>query len=76
MFDDTFGLTEAIAQDFRDGVRDGFGASVVVDVLEPMLKEIDNLRLFNEAFQRQTESIDRCLADARALQGETAGPWR
>ena len=68
MFDDVFGITMLCAGNFRDGVRDTFGASIVADVLDPILKEIDSLRIFNAAFQQQSLSIDRTLADARTFQ--------
>ncbi|MFC5839976.1 hypothetical protein [Aeromonas bestiarum] len=68
MFDEVFGMAALCAGNFRDGVRDTFGASMVADVLDPILKEIDSLRVFNAAFQQQSLSIDRTLADARTLQ--------
>lgn len=68
MFDEIFGMAALCAGNFREGVRDTFGASVVADVLDPILKEIDSLRIFNAAFQQQSLNIDRTLADARALQ--------
>ena len=68
MFDEAFGMAAMCAGKFREGVRDTFGASIVADVLDPILKEIDSLRIFNAAFQQQSLSIDRTLADARTLQ--------
>jgi hypothetical protein len=68
MFGDVFGMATLCAGNFRDGVRDTFGASIVVDVLDPILKEIDSLCIFSEAFQQQSLSIDQTLADARMLQ--------
>ena len=68
MFDEVFGLVALCTGNFREGVRDTFGASIVADVLDPILKEIDSLRIFNAAFQQQSLSIDRTLADARTLQ--------
>ena len=68
MFDEVFGMATLCAGNFRDGVHDTFGASIVADVLDPILKEIDSLRIFNAAFQQQSLSIDRTLADARTLQ--------
>jgi hypothetical protein len=44
MFDDALGMATLCAEHFRDGVRDSFGASMIADVLDPILKEIDSLR--------------------------------
>lgn len=68
MFDDVFGIAALCTENFREGVRDSFGASIVADVLDPILKEVDSLRIFNAAFQQQSLSIDRTLADVRMLQ--------
>lgn len=38
----------------------------VEDVLDPIIKEVDSLRIFNADFQQQSLSIDRTLADANA----------
>ena len=65
MFDDVFGMTALCAENFREGVRDSFGASIVEDVLDPIIKEVDSLRVFNAEFQRQSRSVDGILADAR-----------
>ena len=65
MFDEVFGMTALCAENFREGVRDSFGASIVEDVLDPIIKEVDSLRIFNADFQQQSLSIDRTLADAR-----------
>ncbi len=68
MFNEVFGMAALCTGNFREGVRDTFGASIVADVLDPILKEIDSLRIFNAAFKQQSISIDRTLADARTLQ--------
>ena len=73
MFDDVFGMATLCAENFRDGVRDSFGASMIADVLDPILKEIDSLRDFNEEFQRQARNIDRVLEDARTIQFKDCG---
>ena len=65
MFDEVFGLAALCTGNFREGVRDTFGASIVEDVLDPIIKEVDSLRIFNAEFQRQSLSIDGTLADAR-----------
>lgn len=70
IFDDAFGMGTLCAANFRDGVRDSFGASMITDVLDPILKEIYSLRNFNEEFQRQALNIDRVLEDARIIQFE------
>jgi len=73
MFDDALGMATLCAENFRDGVRDSFGASMIADVLDPILKEIDSLREFNEEFQRQALSIDRVLEQARTIQFKDCG---
>lgn len=73
MFDEVFGMATLSTENFRDVVRDTFGASIVSDVLDPILKEIDSLRIFNAAFQQQSLSIDQILADVRMLQFKDSG---
>lgn len=73
MFDDVLGMATLCAATFRDGVRDAFGASMAADVLEPILKEIESLRIFNAEFQGQALGIDSTLADARGIQGKNEG---
>ena len=68
MFDDVFRSAALCTENFRDGVRDSFGASMISDALDPILKEIDSLRHFNEEFQRQALNVDRVLEEARAIQ--------
>ncbi|HCA6934124.1 TPA: hypothetical protein MXY77_006339, partial [Pseudomonas aeruginosa] len=46
MFDEAFGMAAMCAGKFREGVRDTFGASIVADVLDPILKEVDSLCIF------------------------------
>lgn len=65
MFDEVFGMAALCTENFRERVRDTFGASIVADVLNPILKEVDSLRIFNAAFKQQSLSIDMALADAR-----------
>ena len=74
MFDNTLRMATLCAENFRDGVRDSFGASMISDVLDPILKEIDSLREFNEEFQRQALDIDRVLEQARTIQFKDYGP--
>lgn len=73
MFDDVFGMATLCAENFRDGVRDSFGASMIADVLDPILKEIDSLRHFNEEFQRQALNIDRVMEEARTIKFKDGG---
>jgi hypothetical protein len=68
MFDEVFGMATLCAGNFQDGVRDTFGTSIAVDVLDPILKEINSLRIFSDTFQKQSLSIDQTFADARMLQ--------
>jgi len=73
MFDDVYGMATLCAENFRDGVRDSFGASMIADALEPILKEIDSLRDFNEDFQRQALNIDRVMEEARTIKFKDEG---
>ena len=73
MFDEVFGMTAMCTGKFREGVRDTFGASIVADVLDPILKEVDSLRILNAAFKQQAFAIDRTLNDARELQFKDSG---
>lgn len=70
MFDDVFGMATLCAENFRDVVRDPFGSSIVTDVLDPIIKEIYSLRVFNEEFQRQVLNIDKTLEDTRMIQSK------
>jgi hypothetical protein len=76
VFDNSFGIMTLYVENFRGGVRDSFGASIITDVLDPILKEIDSLRVFNEEFQRQALNIDRALEDARTIQFKDYGGAR
>ena len=40
MFDDALGMAKRCTEDFRDGVRDSFGLSIVTDVLGPILQNL------------------------------------
>lgn len=73
MFDAVLRTAALCAENFRDGVRDSFGASMIADVLDPTLKEIDSLRLFNEEFQRQALNVDRVLEETRKIQFKDGG---
>jgi len=73
MFDDVFRAAALCSENFRDGVRDSFGASMIADVLDPTLKEIDSLRHFNEEFQRQASNIDRAMEEARTFDFKDGG---
>ena len=74
MFDDVLRVAALCAENFRDGVRDSFGASMIADVLDPIVKEIDSLRHFNEEFQRQALNIDCVLEEARTINFTEGGP--
>ena len=50
-----------------------FGASIMIDVLEPILMEIDSLRSLNEEFKRHAFNIDQVLEEARAIQLKAFG---
>jgi len=68
MFDEIWGTASLYAGGFRDSVRDSFGASIVDDVLDPILKEISSLRILNATVQQQSLGVDQILAGARMLQ--------
>jgi len=76
MFDDVLGLAMRCVEDFRGGVRDSFGQSIVEDVLAPVLSEIESLRRFNEEFRQQAFTIDRILEETRAIHLQDQGPAR
>jgi hypothetical protein len=67
MFDDVFRMTTICTENFRDGVHDSFGDSIIAGALEPILKEIDSLRYHSEEFNRQAVEIDRILEEARSI---------
>lgn len=67
MFDEVYRTGTLCTENFREGVRDSFGASIIADALEPILKEIDSLRLHNEEFQRRSIEIARVLDNARSI---------
>ena len=73
MFDEVFGIAVRCTGNFREGVRDTFGASIVADVLDQILKEVDSLRILNAAFKQQSFAIDRTLNDVRELQFKDSG---
>lgn len=73
MFDEVFGMAVQSIDSFRFGVRDSFGSAMIADVLDPILKEIDSLRIFNEEFQIQLVNIDRVLEEARSIHSKERG---
>ncbi|KMM82178.1 MULTISPECIES: hypothetical protein [Pseudomonas] len=73
MFDDVFGMAILCAENFREAAHDSFGLSISTEVLEPILKEIDSLRIFNEEFQRQALNLDKTLESARLIQSTNPG---
>lgn len=73
MFDDVFGMAILCAENFREAAHDSFGLSISTEVLEPILKEIDSLRIFNEEFQRQALNPDKTLESARLIQSTNPG---
>jgi hypothetical protein len=69
MFEDDFGMATALSGDFKNSVRDSFGASLLDDVFDPVLHEIGALRSAEEDFQRQLSSISLMLEETRAIKG-------
>ncbi len=71
MFDDVLRTATFYTENFREGVRDSFGESIIADTLEPILKEIDSLRHQSEDFQRQKIEIEHVLEEARSIHFTT-----
>jgi len=67
MFDEVLGMTERCVETFRNGVRDAFGASIIADVLDPILNQIGQLRSLHEDVQRHSLNVEQVLQDARSL---------
>jgi hypothetical protein len=67
MFEEVFGTATICTDNFREGVRDSFGNSIIAETLEPILKQIDSLCHHNEDLQQETMKIDRVLEEARAI---------
>lgn len=73
MFDDVVGLTGSCAETFRSGVRDAFGASIIVDVIDPIRYQIDQLCILQEDVLRQSLNVEQLLQDARAMSFSKGG---
>jgi hypothetical protein len=73
VFDEIFGMAVQSIDSFRFGVRDSFGSAMIADVLDPILKEINSLHIFNEEFQNQLVIIDRVLEEARSIHSKECG---
>jgi len=67
MFDDVFEMVERCTETFRGGVRDAFGASIIVDVMDPIRNYIGLLRSFHEESQRLSLAVQQVLEDARSI---------
>lgn len=67
MFDEVFDMARQCECNFRDGVRDSFGLSVVSEILEPICREIASLRSFHDDFQRQSVNIEQILEETRSF---------
>ena len=76
MFEDVFEMASSCTEKFRNGVRDAFGASIVSEALEPILKEINSLRRLNAEIEGQVRNIDQVLEEARAIQFKGGGDMR
>jgi len=68
MFNDVSGLAGQCAGNFRGCVHDAFGASIVSDVLDPVITELSMLRSFSEEFQKLSMEVDQILQEARSIQ--------
>ena len=68
MFNDVSGMAGQCAGNFSGCVHDAFGASIISDVLDPVLKELSMLRSFGEEFQKLSMEVDQILQEARSLQ--------
>ena len=67
MFDDVHGMIEQCAEEFRDSVRDSFGASIITETIDPIRNEIGLLRSFHEESQRSSLGIEQLLQTARSM---------
>jgi hypothetical protein len=67
MFDDIFAITERLAETFRSGVRDTFGASIIANVLDPIHNQIGQLRSLHEEVQSHSLNVEQVLQDARSM---------
>ena len=67
MFDDIYGIARQCAENFSSGVHDAFGASIVTNVLDPIINELASLRSLNEEFNRLSLEIDQVLQEVRSL---------
>lgn len=73
MFDDVLRMAGLEIYNFRDAVRDSFGASIIAGELDPILDEIDTLRISYEGFRQQVFHIDRLLEETRSIQCRDCG---
>lgn len=67
MFDEAFEILEGCSEAFQSSVRDAFGTSIVVDVIDPIRNEIGSLRSFYVEFQCHSTRIEQTLEQARSL---------
>ena len=67
MFDDLFSLTSQQMGKFSDTVKDQFGQSIILDVFEPLLKEISGLQQMEELFHARAIEIDQLIGEIRSI---------
>jgi len=67
MFDEVFEIVQRCTNAFRSSVRDAFGASIVVEVLDPIRNELGMLCLLHEDLERHSVAVRSILQDARSM---------
>jgi hypothetical protein len=67
MFDDLFNVTSQQMVKFSGTVRDEFGQSIILDVFEPLLKDILSLQQIGELFQVRVAEIDQLTGELQSI---------
>ena len=67
MFEEGHGMLENAMNQFSQSVRDGFGASIINEVFEPMITETESLIRMSEDAKRSIYMVDSLLAEARSI---------
>lgn len=74
MFKDVFNLTSRHKNLFDDTVRDAFGRSIVTDVFEPMIQNIEHLQRLDDSCGIRIAEIDQLLVEIRSM-GISGHEW-
>jgi len=67
MFDDLFNVTSQQMEKFSDTVLDEFGQSIILEVFEPLLRDISGLQQMEELFQARAAEIDRLTGELQSI---------